>query len=223
MNPTIIAAFIGIGGVVITAVAGFGANWRAARSAERNLKQTQDAEQKRLELTLAHDRERQLWDRKSAAYVDTVAFVERELSIWTDELHALSTIEDPSEFLRRWVQTKQQHLDELKQAPQWVELNARLVAFGSQPFQEAFRQWVARRDIMLAIGGFPNEFGNRPRLPGSSPEVGDRLDRSAATRRMLSEWGEKLREQTRALSALATRELQAGLTTPRQGAAPPPE
>ena len=57
MNPTVIAAAIGVGGTVVVGVAGF---WAAIRNTSQ---------------TIAHARENRIWDRRANAYVEALAAV----------------------------------------------------------------------------------------------------------------------------------------------------
>lgn len=107
MDPTVAAALIGVSGVVIVGVAGFGATIWTTRK------------------TLQHARNDRLWDKRAEVYVDALAAVhyrnakrERDMRTWP-----MSPDDDRQEeaFLATYT------------APDWHQLEARLLAFASQP------------------------------------------------------------------------------------------
>lgn len=110
MNPTVLAAAIGVSGTVIVGVAGFGAAiWNTRR-------------------TIAHDRESRIWDRRAAVYIEALAAVnyrqaKRKYATQTSPLdeasqRALSGLAASQEF-------------------DWHGLDARLQAFASEPVYTA--------------------------------------------------------------------------------------
>jgi hypothetical protein len=107
MDPTIAAALIGVGGVVIVAVAGY---WTTIRTMQMNL---------------AEAKAGRLWESRATAYVDALAAVHyRQVK---REYDTRSYRLDGDGEARA-----KAYLDAYK-APAWYELEARLQAFASQP------------------------------------------------------------------------------------------
>jgi hypothetical protein len=107
MNPTVVAAAISVSGVVVVGVAGFGAAiWNTRK-------------------TMAQARESRVWDQRARVYTDAIA-----------ALHYRQTAREyrtgvnlPTEQAKR----DAHHYLETYQPPSWIELEARLLAFASEP------------------------------------------------------------------------------------------
>ncbi|MBO0743860.1 MAG: hypothetical protein J2P43_02480 [Candidatus Dormibacteraeota bacterium] len=149
MDPLVVAASIAAGGAVLTGAAGFGATALAIRSGRRNLQRSLDAE-----------RERQLWDRRASAYVDTLAHARRQEEVWENEMRSIGAAEG----------AERDRLAAL-QGPTSFEIEARLVAYGSTPFRLAFAEWSNRHTRLGQVygqwrqqfSGPPAPFMRRPR------------------------------------------------------------
>jgi hypothetical protein len=107
MDPTVLAATIGVGGTVIVGVAGFSAAIWTTRK------------------TIQHARDTRMWDKRSEVYVDALAAVhyrqtkrERDMRTWRlpyeDDRHEAA-------YLANYTQ------------PDFHQLEGRLLAFASQP------------------------------------------------------------------------------------------
>lgn len=152
MDPIIIAASIAGGSAVLTGAVGFGATAVGMRSARRNL-----------ERTLAAQRERQLWDRRASAYVDTLAHATHQEQVWENELKRVP-------FSQTAEQAERERLASFR-GPSSFELEARLVAYGSTPFRLAFAEWTRRNSRLGQVhdqwreqfSGRPAPFLRRPR------------------------------------------------------------
>lgn len=144
MDPILIAASIAGGSAVLTGAAGFAATAWGMRAARRNLERTLDAE-----------RDRQLWDRRASAYVDTLAFARHQEQVWENELKSVG-LSEASE------QTEGYRLATLK-GPTSFEIEARLVAYGSTAFRLAFAEWSNRHTRLGEVyGHWRKEFSGPP-------------------------------------------------------------
>lgn len=105
MDPTVIAAAIGVGGTVIVGVAGFSASiWNTRK-------------------TIAHDREVRLWDKRAAAYEAALTEVVNRLATrerWLNSSSETWTAENVEEY--RASQAK----------PEWSAAEGRLLAYASE-------------------------------------------------------------------------------------------
>ncbi|SRR5579871_4736441 len=102
MNPTVVAAAIGVGGTVIVGVAGFGASiWNTRR-------------------TIANDHEKRVWDRRADTYLAMLAAV-RSRQI---EKGSLPDSVDPT------ISDAYYHAGP-SEAPDWFRLEAAMRAFAS--------------------------------------------------------------------------------------------
>lgn len=111
MDPTVMAAAIGVGGTVIVGVAGF---WTTVRTTGK---------------TIASAQESRVWDQRAKVYVDVLAALAYRQTNRTHYMRT-STVDD---------HTSQDEQDYLAayQEPDWIALNARLYAFASRPVVEA--------------------------------------------------------------------------------------
>jgi hypothetical protein len=125
MNPTVLAAAIGVGGTVIVGVAGFSAAiWNTRR-------------------TIAHTRESRVWDRRADTYVDALAAVSyRQFS---RQAETISLHPARSDARRRAEEYLANH-----QEPGWSELEARLQAFASEPVFTAMQASSTKHGDALA-------------------------------------------------------------------------
>lgn len=145
----VLAASVAAGGAVLTGAAGFGATALAIRAGRRNLQRTLEAE-----------RERQLWDRRASAYVDTLAHARQQEDVWENEMSSIDAVEGAD----------RDRVAALR-GPSSFELEARLVAYGSTPFRLAFADWSARHTRLGQVygqwrqqfSGPPAPFMRRPR------------------------------------------------------------
>jgi hypothetical protein len=137
MDPTVMAAAIGIGGTVIVGVAGFStAAWSTSK-------------------TIKAAREHRLWDQRAAVYVDTIAamYLRQTRRKYDAQLHR----DDQSRrYYEAWIAAYV--------APDWHLLDARMLAFGTEPVftalqvgstahehaTAALRKWRAAPGIDLA-------------------------------------------------------------------------
>lgn len=107
MDPTVAAAAIGVGGTVVVGVAGFAAAiWGTKR-------------------TIAHDRANGVWDRRADVYIEALAAlnhrqIRRGLETQTGPVHH-QVRQGAQEYLATY------------QQPDWSALEARLLAFASEP------------------------------------------------------------------------------------------
>jgi hypothetical protein len=109
MDPTVMAAAIGVGGTVIVGLAGF---WATVRATGKTIQAARDS---------------RIWDRRAKVYVDVIAAlgyrrIQREHDLWTGS----GTLDDDYE---RYAVA---YLADSAQ-PKWPALESRLEAFGSQP------------------------------------------------------------------------------------------
>jgi hypothetical protein len=112
MNPTVMAAAIGVGGTVIVGVAGFSASvWNTRKTAVG-----------------AH--ENRVWDEQAKVYVDAVAAV-----YYRQAERDRDTATSPD---ARGDQISQAYLATYE-PPSWIELDSRLLAFGSEPVVKAMQ------------------------------------------------------------------------------------
>jgi hypothetical protein len=131
MDPTVMAAAIGVGGTVIVGVAGFFATVRATGK------------------TIQADRESRIWDKRAELYVDVIAAM-RHRQIRRDRSMATSRgDEGPDRPLRGYQAAGAE--------PDWSDIDHRLLAYGSQPVitavllgsrldmdaMNAFEDWLA--------------------------------------------------------------------------------
>ena len=125
MNPTLIAAAIGVGGTVIVGLAGFSASvWNTRKTA-------------------ASAHESRVWDEQAKVYVDAVAAVYyRQAKRDRDT----ATSQDA-----RGEQISQAYLATYE-PPSWIELDSRLLAFGSEPVVKAMQAAFAAH--LTALGAF---------------------------------------------------------------------
>lgn len=107
MDPTIAAALIGVGGVVIVAVAGY---WTTIRTTR---------------MTLAAAKDGRIWESRATAYVDALAAVHYRQVRREYDTRSYRLDGDGEARAKAY-------LDAYK-APDWYELEARLQAFASQP------------------------------------------------------------------------------------------
>lgn len=183
MEPIIIAAVIAGGSAVLTGAAGFGATAFGIHSARRNVDRGLEAQ-----------RERQLWDRRASAYVDTLAHVTHQEQGWENELKRIPSSEATE-------QAEQERLASFK-GPTSFELEARLVAFGSTTFRLAFADWNSRHSRLVeAYGSWREQFSGPP-----APFLRRPKELDAAF--------EAFKTATLDLANVGNRELQAGPGNP---------
>jgi hypothetical protein len=107
MDPTVIAAAIGVGGTVIVGLGGF---WATVLATSKSIQAARDA---------------RMWDKRAEVYVDALAAVHYRQ---TARERAMRTWRLPDEDDRR----EAAYLAAFA-PPDWYQLEARLLAFGSQP------------------------------------------------------------------------------------------
>ena len=137
MDSTALTTAIGVGGAVLVAVAGFSA---AAWSTRK---------------TIEAAREHRLWDKRAAVYVDTLAAMNlRQTKRWYDAQRYRD--DQSSRRYEAWIAAYV--------APDWHLLDARMLAFGTEPVFTALqagstahehaiaalREWKAAPGIDLA-------------------------------------------------------------------------
>jgi hypothetical protein len=113
MDPTVMAAAIGVGGTVIVGVAGF---WTTVRTTGK---------------TIASAQESRVWDQRAKVYVDVLAALAYRQTSRAHYMRA-SPLDD------RTSQDEQDYLAAYEE-PDWIALNARLYAFASRPVVEAMK------------------------------------------------------------------------------------
>jgi hypothetical protein len=111
MNPTVVAAAIGVGGTVVVGLAGFGASiWNTRR-------------------TIAHDREDRVWDKRASAYETALSEIVNRSATRERWLNSSS---------ENWTA---ENLDEhfaSQYKPEWFAAWARMLAYASQQVLKAF-------------------------------------------------------------------------------------
>lgn len=105
MDPTVLAAAIGVGGTVIVGLAGFGtAIWSTRK-------------------TIAHDRDNRLWDKRAAAYEAALTEVVNRSAArqrWLNSSSQTWTAENLAEYLAS------------QDKPEWSAAEGRLLAYSPQ-------------------------------------------------------------------------------------------
>jgi hypothetical protein len=126
MDPTVIAAAIGVGGTVIVALAGFStAVWTTKG-------------------TIKHARESRVWDRRADVYIDALAAVN-----YRQIRRGFETLTQPVDDQAR--QRTQAYL--AGQEQDWPGLEARLQAFASEPvFGAVQASSTVHRDAIKSFG-----------------------------------------------------------------------
>ncbi len=138
MNPTVIAAAIGVGGTVVVGVTGFLAAIRNTRK------------------TITHARESRIWDRRANAYVEALAALHhrqeaREVRVQTGAVDDLIK------------QRAQAYFGGTYSPPDWHELEASLLAFASGPVVTAARaSSTAHMRVMSALIGWQKRPARAP-------------------------------------------------------------
>jgi hypothetical protein len=151
MNPTVIAAAIGVSGTVVVGVAGFGANiWNTRK-------------------TLLQARDSKLWDERAAVYVDTLAAIHyRQVERDRELTENRGKAKKDKEALDR----SEAYLASFE-PPDWHTLEARLLAFASSPVAEAVRRsWTAHAMAMETLR-YWLEMRDQPATPGMPPDGPD--------------------------------------------------
>lgn len=123
MNPTVVAAAIGVGGTVIVGVAGFGASiWTTRR-------------------TIANDREKRVWDRRADVYLEMLAAVRaRQIEKGTLQRSDEYTLLFEDVAGPGWVDpaiVDAYYSGGRAEAPDWFELESAMRAFASQTVLKA--------------------------------------------------------------------------------------
>jgi hypothetical protein len=131
--------FVGILGVVATAVTAWVGSWNTRRATER----TVDAGTAANLATLLADREGRLWERRAAAYEQMLAVVlqRKHLRGFDMVIARVETDHDLEEFLKKFA------------LPSTFETESRLVAYASEPVLTAYRtadQWH-RESLIAAV------------------------------------------------------------------------
>jgi hypothetical protein len=104
VDPTVIAAVVGVGGTVVVGIAGYAANvWSTNK-------------------TIAHDRESKIWDQRAAVYVEALA------ALHYRQVARNATISQDDENRRI-----AEGLLSSYQQPDWHKLEACMQAFASEP------------------------------------------------------------------------------------------
>jgi hypothetical protein len=137
MNPTVMAAAIGVGGTVIVGVAGFSvAIWNTRK-------------------TIGHAREGRVWDQRAKVYTDEIAVVHYRQ---TAREHRTG-INLPTEQAK-W--DAQNYLSKYQQ-PSWIELEARLLAFASEPVITAVQASATAHQEAIDQAGVKQHAAGPPR------------------------------------------------------------
>lgn len=131
--------FVGILGVVATAVTAWVGSWNTRKATERTVEAGTAANQ----ATLLADREGRLWERRAAAYEEMlVVILQRKHLRGFDLLMARTkTDRDLEEFLKKFA------------LPSTLETESRLVAYASEPVLTAYRTADAwhRESLIAAV------------------------------------------------------------------------
>lgn len=113
MNPTVIAAAIGVSGTMLVGAAGVWGSVCASGTALRGV------------------RERRIWDQQASVYVDAIAAVNFRQ---TNRRRHTSRFRDPWENEADSVKVSRNYIQ-----PEWFQVEARLLAFGSDEVNNALR------------------------------------------------------------------------------------
>jgi hypothetical protein len=145
MNPTVLAAIVGVSGTVIVGVAGFGASiWNTRR-------------------TVALARESRIWDQRAAIYVEVLAGVNYRKRKREVEARIPPMADEETEHARKYLASYQE--------PDWHELQARLQAFASERVSKAVQASVDADEYVYDRFGILQ----RMALPGSDRQMVETL------------------------------------------------
>jgi hypothetical protein len=111
MDPTVIAALVGVGGTVVVGVTGYVANVWSTRK------------------TIAHDRESKVWDQRAAVYIEALAALNYRQASRNAVICAAC---DEARRITHALATSYQQ-------PDWHKLEARMQAFASEPVMTAMQ------------------------------------------------------------------------------------
>jgi len=145
MNPTVLAAIVGVSGTVIVGIAGFGASiWNTRR-------------------TVALARESRIWDQRAAIYVEVLAGVNYRKRKREVEARLPPMADEETERARKYLASYQE--------PDWHELQARLQAFASERVFKAVQASVDADEYVYDRFGILQ----RMAMPGSDRQMVETL------------------------------------------------
>jgi hypothetical protein len=150
MDPTVTAAAIGVGGTVVIGIAGFSANIWTARK------------------TAASARENRVWDERARVYVDALAAVYyRQAKRDRDTATSREDV-DAEQLAQSYLATGE--------PPSWIELDSRLLAFGSEPVVKAMRAAFTAHLRALGAFDFWHDSGGTAASVDEARDAADRAD-----------------------------------------------
>lgn len=151
--------FVGILGVVATAVTAWVGSWNTRKATERTVEAGTDANR----ATLVADREGRLWERRAAAYEEMLAVIlqRKRLRGFDLVMARMKTGRDLEEFFKKFA------------LPSTFETESRVVAYASEPVLTAYRTADAwhRESLVAAVQlSTIREAGDSGQTPGEVQE-----------------------------------------------------
>lgn len=133
-DPTVTAAVVTVIGTGVVAIGGYFtamfSTRRALESAERTSKNTLDSSEANVRETIAGEREHRLWERRTDAYLEVIAFVVHRQAVREHQTR-MHRMDETSE------ESIESALNSYRLNGTWFDLEARLRAYATEPVVNA--------------------------------------------------------------------------------------